>query len=53
LIITEDGKSYPLLHKYEKDKTLKDLGITRYSKLKYKVIRVLAKDIEAALKGEK
>jgi len=39
LIITEDGTMYPLLMNYDKNYSLKDLGITRWSKLKYRVER--------------
>jgi len=39
LIITEDGKSYPVFRAYDIALTLKDLGINRNSKLKFKVIR--------------
>jgi len=39
LIITEDGKSHPVFRAYEIALTLRDLGINRRSKLKFKVIR--------------
>jgi hypothetical protein len=39
LIITEDGKTYPLLKCYPKNYSFKDLNITRWTKLKYKVVR--------------
>jgi hypothetical protein len=53
LIITEDGKTFPLLKCYDKVISLKDLGITRYSKLKYKVVRMETKDLKEAMQGNK
>jgi hypothetical protein len=53
LIITEDGKSFPLLKCYDKNITLMDLGITRYSELKYKLVRLETKDLKEAMQGNK
>jgi hypothetical protein len=39
LIITEDGKEWPLLDIYGRNHSLMDLNITRWSKLKYKIAR--------------
>jgi outer membrane lipopolysaccharide assembly protein LptE/RlpB len=52
LIITENGKSFPLLKCYDKNISLKDLGVTRYSKLKYKVVRMETKDLKDAMLGK-